>query len=126
MRTLTLRIYGGRGLWGTRLQDFPSGACHPRVLEEADVAVILDDLRSAGASTAHRPVLEEAASDLHKSAAGTLRDAESDLPGQGCCRPELLHSFIHSFSNHLLNAYCVSGVNKEINTTDQGLALVGM
>ena len=89
MRTLTLRIYGGRGCWGTRLQDFPSGACHPRVLEEGDVAVILDDLRSAGASTAHRLVLEEAASDLHKSAAETLRAAA----GQS----SFIHSFIHSF-----------------------------
>ena len=79
------------------------------------MAVILDDLRSAGVSTAHRPVVEEAASDLHKTAAGTLSDAESHLLGQGCCRPELhsfIHSFIHSFSSHLLSV-CRAPIERE-------------
>lgn len=76
------------------------------------MAVILDDLCSAGVSTAHRPVVEEAASDLHKTAAGALSDAESDLLGQGCCRPERLRSFIHSFSSHLLSV-CRAPIERE-------------
>lgn len=76
------------------------------------MAVILDDLCSAGVSTARR-VVEEAASDLHKTAAGALSDAEERRPSWGKAaagpgQPSFIHSFIQqSF------AECVPNTDRE-------------
>lgn len=114
MRTLTLPIYGG---WGTRLQDFRSEAFWKEMwLLSLMTSVLPGSAQPTGRWWRNQPLT---CTKLQLEHSAMLR---ATFQGKAVGQNSFIHSFIHS----TVISECVPGTNREINTTDQILVLVGM